>query len=163
MEIAIVILAVILTLAGLAGCVLPAIPGPPLNFIAMLLLQWIWQPYQTLTLILLGIATVIVLVLDYMIPVWGAKIFGATKYGIWGSVIGMLVGIFFSPIGMIGGLLAGAILGDMLAGKKPLEALKSGVGTFLGTFAGMVVKLIISGVMIWMVLYDIAKKGFNYF
>lgn len=161
MEVALIILSVILTLAGLAGCVLPAIPGPPLNFIALLLLQWVWHGYNTITLVILGIVTAVVLVLDYMIPVWGAKIFGATKYGIWGSIIGMLAGIFLTPIGMIGGLLIGAIVGDMLAGKKPLEALKSGAGTFLGTVAGMLVKLIVSGIMTFMVFYELIKHGVN--
>jgi uncharacterized protein len=163
MEVALIILSVILTLAGLAGCVLPAIPGPPLNFIALLLLQWIWHGHNTITLVVLGIVTIVVLVLDYMIPVWGAKIFGATKYGIWGSIIGMLAGIFLTPIGMIGGLLIGAIVGDMLAGKRPLEALKSGAGTFLGTVAGMLVKLIVSGIMTFMVFYELIKHGVNKF
>jgi uncharacterized protein len=161
MEIALVILAVLLTLAGLAGCILPAVPGPPLNFIALLLLQWAWHSYSIITLVVLGLLTLLVLVLDYMIPVWGAKLFGATKYGIWGSIIGMLVGIFLTPIGMIGGLLLGAILGDMVAGKMPLEAMKSGAGTFLGTVAGMLVKLILSGIMTFMVFYELVRHGFN--
>ncbi|TAH00673.1 MAG: DUF456 domain-containing protein [Sphingobacteriales bacterium] len=163
MELVLVIIAIILTLAGLAGCVLPAIPGPPLNFIGLLLLQWAWQPFSTITLVALGIITIIVLVLDYMIPVWGAKIFGATRYGIWGSIIGMLAGIFLTPIGMIMGLLLGAIIGDMLAGKKPLEALKSGAGTFLGTMAGMLVKLIVAGIMTFLAFYEIIKYGWTQF
>jgi uncharacterized protein len=163
MELVLVIIAIILTLAGLAGCVLPAIPGPPLNFIGLLLLQWAWQPFSTITLVVLGIITIIVLILDYMIPVWGAKIFGATRYGIWGSIIGMLAGIFLTPIGMIMGLLLGAIIGDMLAGKKPLEALKSGAGTFLGTMAGMLVKLIVAGIMTFMAFYEIIKYGWTQF
>jgi uncharacterized protein len=163
MELVLVIIAIILTLAGLAGCVLPAIPGPPLNFIGLLLLQWAWQPFSTITLVVLGIITVIVLVLDYMIPVWGAKIFGATRYGVWGSIIGMLAGVFLTPIGMIMGLLLGAIIGDMLAGKKPLEALKSGAGTFLGTMAGMLVKLIVAGIMTFMAFYEIIKYGWTQF
>ncbi len=162
MEIALVIIAVLLTLAGLAGCVLPAVPGPPLNFIALLLLQWAWHSYSIVTLVVLGLLTVLVLVLDYMIPVWGAKLFGATKYGIWGSIIGMLAGIFLTPIGMIGGLLLGAIIGDMVAGKKPLEALKSGAGTFLGTMAGMLVKLILSGIMTFLIFYELVKHGMSY-
>ena len=161
MEIVLVIIAIVLTLVGLAGCVLPALPGPPFNFIALLLLQWAWHPFNTITLVVLGVITVIVLVLDYMIPVWGAKLFGATRYGIWGSIIGMLAGIFLTPIGMIAGLLLGAIIGDMLAGKKPLEALKSGAGTFLDTLAGMLVKLIIAGIMTFMAFYEIIKYSWG--
>jgi uncharacterized protein len=163
MEVTLIVLSVLLTLAGLSGCILPAVPGPPLNFIALLLVQWAWKSYSLVTLILLGVVTAVVLVLDYMIPVWGAKIFGATKYGIWGSIIGMLAGVFLTPIGMIGGLLIGAIVGDMLAGKKPFEALKSGAGTFLGTVAGMLVKLIVSGIMTFMVFYELIKHGIGKF
>jgi uncharacterized protein YqgC (DUF456 family) len=59
-------------------------------------------------------------------------------------------------------LLLGAIIGDMIAGKKPLEALKSGAGTFLGTMAGMLVKLILSGVMTFLVFYELVKHGLSY-
>jgi uncharacterized protein len=156
METLLIVLATLCLLAGLAGCVLPAIPGPPLSYAGMLLIQWAWQPFGTATLIVFAVITVSVTVLDYFIPVWGAKIFGATKYGIWGSIIGMLAGTFFSPIGMIFGLLTGAILGDMYAGRNFSDAFKSGFGTFLGTVAGMFVKLTVSAIITFMVFYKIA-------
>ena len=157
METLLIILAIILIFAGLLGCVLPAIPGPPLSYIAMLLVQWAWQPFSTTTLVIWGVITVVVTLLDYLIPVWGAKIFGATKYGVWGSIIGMLVGTFLTPIGMIAGLLLGAILGDMYGGKNITDAFRSGMGTFLGTIAGIIVKLIVSGIITFMVFYHIGN------
>jgi uncharacterized protein YqgC (DUF456 family) len=157
MEAVLIILAILLLFAGLLGCVLPAIPGPPLSYVALLLVQWAWKPFGTTTLIVFAVITVIVTVLDYVIPVWGAKVFGATKQGIYGSIIGMLVGTFLTPVGMITGLLAGAILGDMYAGKKLSDAIGSGLGTFIGTMAGMVVKLILSGIMTFMVFFKIAE------
>src|SRR5687768_14093803 len=111
METVLIILSIILLMAGLLGCVLPAIPGPPLSYAAMLLIQWAWQPFSTTTLVIFGVLMIVVTILDYLIPVWGAKIFGATKYGVWGSIIGMLIGTFLTPVGMIAGLLAGAIIG----------------------------------------------------
>ena len=96
-------------------------------------------------------------VLDYVIPVWGAKVFGATKQGIYGSIIGMLAGTFLTPVGMIAGLLIGAIVGDMVAGKKFSDALDSGLGTFIGTMAGIAIKLIVSGIMTFMVFFKIAE------
>ncbi|MGE0637722.1 MAG: DUF456 domain-containing protein [Bacteroidia bacterium] len=157
MEAVLIILAILLLFAGLLGCVLPAIPGPPLSYVALLLVQWAWKPFGTTTLIFFAVITIIVTVLDYIIPVWGAKVFGATKQGIYGSIIGMLVGTFLTPVGMITGLLAGAILGDMYAGKKLSDAIGSGLGTFIGTMAGMVVKLIVSGIMTFMVFFKIAE------
>ena len=157
MESILIILAILLLFAGLLGCVLPAIPGPPLSFIALLLVQWAWHSFSTTTLIIWGVITIVVTILDYVIPVWGAKVFGATKYGIYGSIIGMLAGTFLTPVGMIAGLLIGAIVGDMIAGKKLSDALGSGLGTFMGTMAGMAVKLIVSGIMTFMVFYEIVN------
>jgi uncharacterized protein YqgC (DUF456 family) len=157
METLLIILAIFCLFAGLLGCVLPAIPGPPLSFIGLLLVQWAWQSFSTTTLIVWGVITAAVTVLDYLIPVWGAKIFGATKYGVWGSIIGMLAGTFLTPIGMIAGLLIGAIVGDMYGGKNITEAFRSGMGTFLGTMAGIVVKLIVSGIMTFMVFWKIVE------
>lgn len=157
MEIVLIILAILFLLVGLLGCVLPAIPGTPLSFVGMLLVQWAWKPFGIGTLIFFGVLTVLVTILDYVIPVWGAKYFGATRYGIYGSIVGMLAGTFLTPIGMIGGLLLGAILGDMIAGKKFSDVFKSGFGTFMGTMAGMFVKLIVSGTMTFMVFYKIVE------
>ena len=157
MEAVLIILAIILLFAGLLGCVLPAIPGPPLSYVALLLVQWAWKPFGTTTLIVFAVVTLVVTVLDYVIPVWGAKVFGATKQGIYGSIIGMLVGTFLTPVGMITGLLAGAILGDMYAGKKLSDAIGSGLGTFLGTMAGMAVKLVVSGIITFMVFFKIVE------
>lgn len=163
METVLIILAIILLFGGLLGCVLPALPGPPLSYVALLLVQLAWQPFTTTTLIVFAVITIAVTILDYIIPVWGAKVFGATKYGIYGSIIGMLAGMFLTPLGMIAGLLIGAILGDMYAGRKLSDAVGSGLGTFIGTMAGMAVKLMVSGIIIFMVFYKIAEWLFQQF
>ena len=142
---------------GLAGCIVPGLPGPPLNYTGMLFIQYLWKPYETSTLIVFGILTVGIIAIDFLLPIWFAKKYGATKQGIWGSIIGMLIGIFFTPIGMILGLLLGAIIGDLIAGKTSNQATLSGLATFLGTFLAIGLKLGLAGVMTFFVIYDCVK------
>ena len=135
---------------GLLGCIIPAIPGPPFSYIALILLEIATngEAFTTNELIFWGVVTVLVTALDYIIPVAGAKKYGATKSGIWGSIIGMLIGIiFFPPFGMLIGAFLGAVGGELLVGKNSPDALKSGWGVFVGTMLGMGLKLAASGVM----------------
>ena len=139
------ILGIILLLIGLIGCVVPIIPGPPLSFIAMILLQIArhGEAFTTNQLVFWGIVTIAVTALDYIIPIAGAKKYGASKAGIWGSIIGMLSGlIFFPPFGMFLGAFIGAIIGELLIGKNNSSALKAGFGTFIGTMTGFILKII---------------------
>ena len=116
------------------------------------------HPFSIATLIILGVLTVLFLILDYFIPVWIAKKYGATRQGIIGSMIGMIVGIFFTPIGMIMGIIAGAIIGDMMAGRNTSDATKSGIATFFGTMLAIGLKLILSGIMATMVGYKLVEN-----
>jgi uncharacterized protein YqgC (DUF456 family) len=138
-------------LLGFAGSLLPVLPGPPLSFIGLLLLAIVqrFSPPLTLTLILiLAMITVIVSGLDYAIPSLGAKRYGASRWGIWGSVAGMLIGIFFfPPFGMLIGAFIGAIAGELLGGKRGMAALRAGQGILMGILFGAVLKLAVCGVM----------------
>ena len=154
MDITLLILAILLNLAGLAGCIVPGLPGPPLNFIGLLIVQSVLSSFDTSTIIILGILTAVILVIDYLLPVWFAKKFGATRQGIWGSVIGMVIGFFFTPVGMILGLLIGAIVGDLIAGSSTGQATKSGIATFMGTLLSIGLKLGVAGVMTFLVFYE---------
>jgi uncharacterized protein YqgC (DUF456 family) len=87
----------------------------------------------------------IITVLDYILPIYGSKKYGVSKYGIWGSVIGMLIGIlFFPPVGMIIGLFLGAFLGELIIGKSELEALKGGFITFIFSLIAIFIKVALS-------------------
>ncbi|MCS6917534.1 MAG: DUF456 domain-containing protein [Chitinophagales bacterium] len=152
------ILALVLTAIGLLGCVLPGLPGLPLNYAALLLVQWQWKVYSVTFLIVMAVLTAVVLVLDYLIPAWSAKWFGATPQGVRGSILGMIVGLFFTPVGMIFGILLGAILGDMAAGRKPFEAMRSGVGTLFGTLTAMALKILLALVMAVPVFWHLVRK-----
>ena len=146
------IVGLLVSVAGLVGCVLPVIPGLPLSFAALFILSLArdWQPFSTLFLAGMGALTVVVSVLDYVIPALGARRFGATKAGIWGSVIGMLAGLFFfPPFGIFLGAFAGAVAGEMISGKQVEGALRAGWGVFLGTAVSLGLKLAASGYMLY--------------
>jgi uncharacterized protein YqgC (DUF456 family) len=145
---------------GFAGCILPGLPGPQLNYIGMLLVQYAITPYDRGTLIVFGIITIAILILDYFIPVWFAKKSGATKQGIWGSIIGLCIGMFFTPIGMIAGMLIGAILGDLIAGRTSVQATKSGIATFTGTLFTIGLKLCLAAIITVYVIMEIVRYLF---
>lgn len=140
-----------MTIAGILGCVLPIVPGPPLNYIGLLLLHFTSRvQFSTQFLVIWGIITAIVYGLDLVIPVWGTKKFGGSKKGVWGSMIGLVVGMFFfPPLGIIIGPFIGAVAGELISGKDSGLALKSGFGSFLGFLVGTLLKLIASGMMTW--------------
>ncbi len=139
---------------GLAGCIIPGLPGPPLNYVALILLQWAFKPFSVTFLIVWAVVVIIITILDYMLPIWTAKKFGATRQGIIGSIVGMILGIFFTPIGMIAGLIAGAILGDLIAGQQLHKAVGSGAATAFGTLLTIGIKLIVSGIMAFYTLVE---------
>lgn len=122
-------------------------------------IQWAFHPFTATTLILFGILTLLVLVLDYLIPVWTGKKFGATRQGILGSMIGMVAGIIFTPIGMLLGTIIGAIIGDMIAGRNVPQAMRSGIATFTGTIISIGFKIALSGIMTFMVVYKIMNNA----
>ncbi|MBL7929447.1 MAG: DUF456 domain-containing protein [Bacteroidia bacterium] len=140
--------------AGLAGCIIPGLPGPPLNYVALILLQWAFSPFSVTFLIVWAVIVFVIAVLDYMLPVWTAKKFGATRQGIIGSIAGMILGVFFTPIGMITGLIAGAIIGDLIAGRQLHKAVGSGAATAFGTLLTIGIKLIVSGILAFYTVFE---------
>lgn len=142
-------LGVILTIAGIAGCILPFIPGPPLSYVALLTLLAVDSAMFTPRFLVIWLlVTIAVTILDYYVPIWGTKKFGGSKGGVWGATIGLLVGLFFfPPLGMIIGPFAGAVIGEIAVGKDTNAALKAGLGSFIGFIAGTVMKLAVSAAM----------------
>lgn len=137
-------IAVLVALAGIVGCLLPVLPGPALSFVALLIVELAknGEAFSTTFLVIMGAAAVLMTVLDYVVSMAGAKKYGASKFGLWGSVIGMLIGlVFFPPLGIFVGALLGAIAGEVVTGKKAKEALRVGWGVFIGNLTGIVLKL----------------------
>src|SRR6056297_1108155 len=145
-----IVIGLILNIIGIVGVILPAFPGIVLNYIALILLYIAKGEleYSLRMLIVFGMLTLSVTLLDYILPLLGARKYGASRMGVWGAVIGMLVGmIFFPPFGIIFGLLIGAFLGELIAGKEQSQAFRAGFATFLGSLTSMVVKLLLAIVM----------------
>lgn len=145
-----IVIGSVLMILGLAGSILPILPGPPLSFIGLFLLALLrhFSPPLTPTLvIIMAIATIFAIAMDYIIPLLGAKRYGVSKWGIWGSVLGMATGIFWSPFAMLAGAFIGAVLAEWLVGKKKGDALRAGWGVVMGTLFATILRLGISGVM----------------
>jgi len=142
-------LGIVLILVGLIGCIVPVLPGPPLSFLGLLLLQFSRFGNFSVTF-LLGMAflALVVTALDYVVPVWGTKKTGGTKAGVWGAALGMLVGIFFfPPLGIILGPLVGAVAGEAIRGASLNQSFRAGLGSLLGFMLGTGLKLIASMIM----------------
>jgi uncharacterized protein YqgC (DUF456 family) len=147
-----IVIGSIFVLVGIAGCVLPILPGPVLIFLGLLILALLKDFFPPLTptlMIVMAILTVIVTIGDYMIPLWGAKKYGTSKWGIWGSVAGMAIGLLFSPFGMLLGAVIGAVAVEWLVQKEKGKAFKAGWGIIVGSLLGAVLKLGVSGMMVY--------------
>lgn len=139
---------VICLFVGLAGAVLP-LPGPPISLIGLFLLHYSkYAQFDRTTLTFFALLTVGMSIFDYYAPIWGTKKFGGTKYGSWGSTIGLLLGLLFTPIGMFLGAFLGAFLGEILGKTEPKIALKAAFGSFIGLITGIIGKVILCLAMI---------------
>ena len=147
MDILLTLLGLFFISLGILGAILPVLPGPPIGWLGLLCLygtaavpnnsQFIWT-----TLII----AIIVTALDYIIPVIGTKKFGGTKKGVWGSTIGLIVGLFFAPIGIIIGPFVGAFLGELIEDKSDFKkAFKAATGSFIGFLFSTGLKLVVGG------------------
>ena len=142
LDIILVVIGVCLILGGLIGCVVPFIPGPPLSYVALLLLQITqFGDFSFNFLIITAVVTVMVTVVDYILPVWGTKKWGGSRAGTIGSIIGLVVGLFFLPFGIFVGPFVGAVAGELIAGRKGNDALRAGLGSFVGFLLGVAMKL----------------------
>jgi uncharacterized protein YqgC (DUF456 family) len=139
----------ILIVVAFVGCIVPGLPGPPFGFLSLILLRLVDPSiFTTDFLITLGVITIAIYLLDYILPLLGAKMYNASKQGIWFSIIGMLIGIFFfPPFGMIFGLLIGAIVGELISGKAKTEAIRVGLASFVFSLLAIVIKIVLTGVM----------------
>ena len=137
-------LAVVLVLVGIAGVILPALPGLPLVFAGMLLAAWAGDFHEIswITLVVLGLLTVLSLAVDFFATMMGAKRVGASRKALLGAVIGTFAGLFLGgPIGLFAGPFIGALLGELWHGRELGKATKVGLGTWLGIVLGTVLKL----------------------
>lgn len=142
--------AILLVLAGLAGTILPALPGAPLVFIGLLIAAWIdhFEKVGWFTLALLFLLMVLTFVIEIAAAGMGAKRVGASKMAIFGAAVGTIVGIFFSLPGLLLGPFVGAALGEYLSRRNWEQAGKVGIGTWIGLIVGTAGKLAVIFTMV---------------
>ena len=154
MDIALAVLGTVLVLLGFIGSILPVIPGPPISWVGLLLLKWTdyitdhGDAYGNALWILLFFV-ILVTILDYVVPIMGTKKFGGSKRGVWGATIGVVVGLFFGPPGIIIGPFLGAYIGEITTGKKERDALRAAWGSFVGFLLGVGMKLMVCGAILF--------------
>lgn len=132
-----------LILAGIAGTVVPVLPGVPLVYAGMLLAAWAdhFQHIGVFTLAFLGVLCLLALLIDFVAGLMGAKRVGASTRALWGATLGTLVGLFFGLPGILLGPFLGAVAGELSTGRELAHATRVGVGTWLGLLFGTLAKI----------------------
>lgn len=148
--------AVVLLLVGLAGAVLPGLPGAPLILVAAVWLELFLPAYLSWpTMLVLGVLALVSVGLDLALASVGGKVFGGGRAGIVGAAVGGLIGLLFGPLGMLVGAAAGAALAEWrLAGRPVPEALRAGFGAGVGLLAATVAKAGVALLMVALFLLD---------
>lgn len=145
----------LLLLIGLIGTILPVLPGAPLALAGLVVFKFSQDAnYGWGLIIVAGVLVMIGAVLDYILPIYMTKKLGGSKYAIWGSIIGLIVGLFFPPIGFLVGPFLGAFFAELWANsQQPKAAFKAALGSFVGfiltTGYDVLLTLAFIGVFIW--------------
>jgi uncharacterized protein len=164
MDMILLILGFVCVIVGVFGSFLPVLPGPIISWIGLLLLyltKKVENNYWVLGITLFIV--MIISILDYLIPAKGTKKFGGSSYGIWGTNIGMIIGIFVPiPLGFIVGAFVGAFVGELLYNSQDKNrALKAATGSLLGFLASSFMKFVVCIVLLgWFLLIVWNNKTF---
>jgi uncharacterized protein YqgC (DUF456 family) len=142
MDYFLLVIAILLMLIGIVGCLVPVLPGPPLSYLGLVVIHFTrFAEVSQKLFIILGIIAVVVTVLDYIVPIWGTRHFGGSKYGARGATVGLVIGLFLGPPGIIIGPFIGAFVGELIFKDDVKYALKAGFGSLLGFMTGVGLKL----------------------
>jgi uncharacterized protein YqgC (DUF456 family) len=150
LDIALYVLAALLIVGGLAGSVLPALPGIPMLFGGIWLVAAL-EDYRHLGLwwlLIIGALGGIGVIVDFVAGTLGAQRVGASRLALWGAGLGTVAGMFFGIPGLLFGPFAGALAGELASGTSVLRSAHVGIGTWLGLLFGTLVKLVLSFVMV---------------
>jgi uncharacterized protein YqgC (DUF456 family) len=145
-------LAFVLLIIGIVGAVVPALPGPPLSFIGLLLVHWSgYGGFSSEFLWVWAGITVFLTVMDYILPSLLARRFGGSRFAAIGSLVGLVIGIFlFPPWGMIAGTFFGALAGELIHNREnKVQAFKAAWGALLAFIVGSGAKLIANSIMLF--------------
>ena len=148
----------VLFAVGLIGTVLPVFPGTTIILAGAVIHRMMLGPEKSIgwrVIVVLVVLTLATYALDFLSGYFGAKYFGATKWGMFGAILGALIGVFFGILGLLVWPVIGAIVGEFIAGKRMIDAGRAGWGSLLGNLGGMVGKLIIALAMITIFLMTV--------
>ncbi len=150
LEIAALIIALLLFITGVVGSFVPVLPGAPLILLGMIIYGamtgfrgmtwWFFAGQAFLALAIMGV--------DYLASALGSRYFGGGKAAFYGAMLGLLAGLFFAPVGLLVGPFAGAVVAELIFGRKADQALRAGLGAFIGFWGGLPVKLLLEAAMI---------------
>ena len=146
------VIAIIIGVVGIIGCFLPVLPGPPISWSALLLLYFFGNGEMSLKFLLIWLGiTIVVTILDYIVPAQFTRVTGGSKAAGRGSMVGLIAGlIFFPPWGMLIGAFLGALLAEVLINRTSVAySVKPAAGSFLGFLAGTFLKFVSSALMFW--------------
>ncbi len=155
LDIVFYVIAVVLVLVGLAGAILPMLPGIPLIFGGLWLAAWVdgYQHAGLWTLVIIAVLGLLGLLLDFVAGALGAKRVGASQMAVWGALIGTVIGMFFGLVGLLLGPFVGALAGELASGNSVLRSTHVSIGTWVGMLLGTLAKLVLSFMMIGVFLF----------
>ena len=151
------LLAGLLVIAGLAGTIIPAMPGVPLVFAGLFAGAWIgdFQNVGWVTIGILAALATIAWIVDFVAGAAGARYLGASSRAFWGATLGAIVGIFFGLVGMLLGPFIGAVIGELSGGTDIVSSGRAGVGAWLGMVVATAIKLALVFLMIGIFAFSI--------
>lgn len=147
-----IVLAALLLIVGAVGTIAPVLPGLPVSWGAILGLKFIPSTQDDISwtvVVVLGVVTAVITILDNALPIWGTKRMGGNKKVVWGATVGLIFGFFMGPLGIIFGPFVGALIGGLLSKTQFTSAFKQATGAFVGYIAGLLLKLVTLGFIIF--------------
>jgi uncharacterized protein len=152
LDILLYVLAAVLVLAGLAGTILPMLPGIPILYAGLWLAAGVdgYRHVGLWWLLAIAVVGALGLLLDFVAGMFGARRVGAQPAAVWGAMIGTFVGLFFGLPGLLLGPFVGALAGELMSGSSVLRSTHVGAGTWIGLLLGTLAKIALSFVMVAM-------------
>ena len=159
MDLLLIIISAVLIISGIIGSFMPILPGPLTSWFGLFILNLISSVEIDSTLLIITfIIAITIFILDSLIPIYGSKYFGATKYGIIGASIGLVIGIITPiPFGILIGPILGALIGELLFNNDLKKSIKSSIGVLIGFVASSFIKFVTSIVYLMIYIIELWK------